>query len=607
MSQNTTTSFSEQLALACEVVRTNGWCDKDRLERIRSQSSSAPDLLPTAGRSRVAQFLVEQRAVTREQAQDLDAIIRTQPSFPGFKLMRKLGSGGMGIVFLATHIASDRQCALKTLNKRLAMEEDFVSRFHRESKALIGIKHPNIAEIIDSGESDGNCYLAMEFIDGPSVMALLRDFKVLPEVYALRIVRQVADGLAHVYEKAKLVHRDIKPENILMVRGASLNGELFGDDDQAKLIDFGLVKSTGEDDQRLTQTGMTIGTPLYMSPEQVRGEALDCRSDVYGLGATLYHLVTGVTPFTGTSPGAIMSAHLTEPVPDPALRVPSLSAETKKILATAMAKDPNKRYLIHEALSNACHDAIELISGKSDGALQFLRKPLVLNKSTPVPRKVEASRADEDPKRAGGDSDRENGISSRIVAKHRELKEGGARKDPETHATHAAIRFDGAVGVPAKATASGELRLGAPSKATASGELRLGSPAKPSASGELRLGAPAKATASGELRLGAPGEAERQRRAQARRPGDAERQRRAQARRGAACHRHLPGRPVRRGPRGGPERAHRRPAHRGPGGRGAGAGGLPHPQVTARRATRPALAPAQARWYGSPARMVAAR
>jgi serine/threonine-protein kinase PpkA len=219
----------------------------------------------------------------------------------------------------------------------------------------------------------------MEFIDGPSLMSLLKDYRVLPEAYALRIVRQVAEGLAHVWDTAHLVHRDIKPENILVIRNRSGGGDLFPADDAAKLIDFGLVKSDEKDD-RLTQTGMTIGTPLYMSPEQVRGEPLDCRSDIYGLGATLYHLLTGFTPFTGTSPGSIMSAHLTEPVPDPGGRVPSLHRQTRDLVMMAMAKDPGKRFLTFDGLVKAIDEALMECGSKGNGTLRLLRKPLVLNK-----------------------------------------------------------------------------------------------------------------------------------------------------------------------------------------------------------------------------------
>jgi len=419
MNEATTSPLVAQLTATIEVIVTNGWCDRPRLERAVTVAATVPDPVPTAGRSRVAQFLIDQRVLTREQAMDLDTLMRSQANLPGFRLLRKIGSGGMGVVYLATHTASGRRCALKTLNTRLAKEEDFINRFHREAEVLIGVKHPNIAEVIESGECDGSCYLAMEYIEGPSAMDLLRENTALPEAYSLRIVRQVAEGLAYVYDHSQLVHRDIKPENILIVRGPR-TGEKFGSQDVAKLIDFGLVKSMTEDDQRLTQTGMTIGTPLYMSPEQVRGESLDGRSDIYGLGATLYHLLTGATPFLGSSPGAIMSAHLTEAIPDPVLRVPSLSPATRVICMTAMAKNPNERFMTYEALVNACNEAISDLTGSSDAAPKLLLKPMVLkNQRKPETNRVGRPGASATPS-AGSKAE----ITSRIIAKHKQNQTG---------------------------------------------------------------------------------------------------------------------------------------------------------------------------------------
>ncbi len=356
------------------MVLLNGWAAQHQLDHAVSAALSGSNDHLGVGR-----YLVDQRVITRDQASELEEVMKTQVHFPAYHLQRKLGSGGMGTVFLANHLTSDRLVALKTMNARLEEDKDFVGRFQREAKALASVKHPHIAEIVDSGNTKGHCWLAMEFIDGPSLMTLLKDYRVLPEAYALRLCLQVAQGLGHVWNTAHLVHRDLKPENILVIRSRNGGGSLFPDDDIAKLIDFGLVK--GEDkDERLTQTGMTIGTPLYMSPEQVRGEKLDCRSDIYGLGATLFHLITGFTPFTGTSPGSIMSAHLTEPVPDPGSRVPSLTKATRALVMMAMAKDINQRFLTFEGMVKAIEEALVECGTKGTGTLRLLRKPLVLNK-----------------------------------------------------------------------------------------------------------------------------------------------------------------------------------------------------------------------------------
>jgi serine/threonine protein kinase len=371
-----TGSLASQLDVATPILQANHWVTKPQLDHLRSRVLEATAPTTIAGRSALAQFLLDNRLLPRDQILDLDAILKSQVTLPEFQLQRKIGSGGMGTVFLALHHATGRSVALKTMNARLAEDKDFIERFHREARSLEAVRNEHIAEIIASGENDGTCWLAMEYIEGPSLMKLLKEHRLLPEAYALSLAIQLAEGLGHVWDKAGLVHRDLKPENILVVR-AHKGDVPFPLTDVAKLIDFGLVKSNNDDD-RLTQTGMTIGTPLYMSPEQVRGEKLDCRSDIYGLGATLYHLLTGSTPFSGTSPGAIMSAHLTESVPDPGDRVPSLSKATRTLVMTAMAKEVDKRPASFAAFGQACRDALEKLEEKSEASPKFLRKPLVI-------------------------------------------------------------------------------------------------------------------------------------------------------------------------------------------------------------------------------------
>ncbi|MBA2479537.1 MAG: serine/threonine protein kinase [Planctomycetes bacterium] len=442
-----------------------GWANQAQIDRVRTSLMTFPELPLTGGRSRLAQFLIDSKLLSREQATEIDLLASTQRHLSNFKLLKKIGSGGMGIVYLATHLPSGRTCALKTLNARLAEDSDFVNRFQRETKAIVGIKHANIAEVIESGERDGHFYLAMEHIDGPSLMTLLKDYRALPELYALRITRQVAEGLSHVYAQSGLIHRDIKPENVLILRSHS-SGAMFPDDDVAKLIDFGLAKATGEKDERLTQTGMTIGTPLYMSPEQVRGETLDCRSDIYGLGATLYHLLTGTTPFVGSSPGTIMSAHLTEPIPDPTLKVPSLNTLTTSLISMAMTKDVDKRFLTYEALINACTEAIDALAGQTTSAPQFLRKPLVLKTAVkkPITDRMQKNPASE-PLDIPSQEQQREAISTRIRAKHQDMRSGASASPSapvpvtvdvkqETSVTRAVSRVHAAIPAPVLAVAS---------------------------------------------------------------------------------------------------------------------------------------------------------
>jgi serine/threonine protein kinase len=343
------------------VLAANGWADADEVTEARET------LGDDANDAAIVQHLVEQGRMTGTQASDYEQIRAHQSHLPNFQLLRKIGSGGMGVVYFARHLATRRTCALKTINARLAEDQDTVNRFRREAETLSAISHVNVAEVVDVGEINGHVYLAMQYIEGPNLGALLKDHGRIPERYALKIMRQVADGLSYVYSAAGLIHRDIKPENVLMQRSTGNAAVTFPDDDVAKLIDFGLVKSMDDRHLNLTQTGMTIGTPLYMSPEQVRGDPLDCRSDFYGIAATLYHLVAGTPPYGGMSPGAIMSAHLTKPIPDPKEKAPGIHALTRTVIMAGMAKEFGERYRHYSDLIAALDKAIAAVAER-DGA-----------------------------------------------------------------------------------------------------------------------------------------------------------------------------------------------------------------------------------------------
>ena len=380
-------SLSDPFEAFAELVILNGWAPQSRLTAARNDLIALGKHALLNDPHALGRYVVEHGVINSCQMADLDAILKQQVNFPDYQLTKKLGAGGMGTVFLARHTESNQILAIKTIISRLKEDPDFIGRFHRESKVLAGLDHPNIAKVLDSGESGDTCYMTMEYVQGPSLAKLLKDHQVLPERYVLRVIKQVAEGLSYVYQAAQLVHRDIKPENILISRNPT-STEDFPADDEAKLIDFGLVKPV-HDDEHLTQTGMTIGTPLYMSPEQIRGENIDCRSDIYGLGATMYHLLTGITPFIGTSPGAIMSAHLTQPVPDPTQRVPGLHHLTKELVMMAMAKKSEQRFLSFDAFLKAIGHAMEELGERNSSGPKLLRKPLVLKspmrKPAPTP------------------------------------------------------------------------------------------------------------------------------------------------------------------------------------------------------------------------------
>jgi serine/threonine protein kinase len=274
-----------------------------------------------------------------------------------FTLVRKIGAGAMGDVYLGKHTTTGQPAAIKLITDRLATDEGFIKRFKREIDVLLGLNHPHIARSL--GHQRGALF----------------------ESDVLTIGMQVARGLAHAYNEAGLVHRDIKPMNILIeqARRGARDGLLMEDGDKAKIIDFGLAKPTDGEDQRLTLTGIVMGTPAYMSPEQIRCEAnLDFHTDMYALGATMFHLLTGRIPYPGAAPAIIMTGHLTQPVPDPGELVPSLNPLTRAVVMTAMAKAPRARYADFRAMISACEKALKALP-QGPRTIRMLRKPMVRN------------------------------------------------------------------------------------------------------------------------------------------------------------------------------------------------------------------------------------
>jgi serine/threonine-protein kinase len=277
----------------------------------------------------VKKVLSEQRK--RRQA-EADAALPME-RFGDYKLLAKLGEGGMGAVYKAEEVLASRIVALKVLRKNLAGNKSFVERFEREAKLAGALNHPNIVTCHVAGMTHGIQFLAMEFVDGETLTARLkRNGGKLLEKEALSITRDIARGLAHAHV-AGIVHRDIKPDNILL-----------GKDGAVKLSDFGTAKSFLDEDS-LSRTGQVIGTPNYISPEQVRADKnIDHRADLYSLGGTLYHVLTGRLPFHAPSVMQIMKAHLDEELENPQDVNPDLSDGAVQIVVKLMAKSPDKRY-----------------------------------------------------------------------------------------------------------------------------------------------------------------------------------------------------------------------------------------------------------------------
>jgi len=251
---------------------------------------------------------------------------------PGYEILDLLGQGGMGAVYKARQKSLDRIVALKVLSPDVAKDETYLKRFTTEARALARLNHENIIAGIDVGEANGYRYFAMEYVEGESLAALIEREGALGEKRAITIVMQIARALAHA-DKSALVHRDVKPQNIMI-----------GRNDVAKLCDLGLAM-TAEERKEARERGQSIGTPHYISPEQARGEhRVDIRSDIYSLGATLYHAVTGETPFTGSSPMVLMTKHLTEDPAPPRKRNPKVGKALDALVMKMLAKEKDKRY-----------------------------------------------------------------------------------------------------------------------------------------------------------------------------------------------------------------------------------------------------------------------
>ena len=211
-----------------------------------------------------------------------------------YEVVGELGQGAMGVVYKATDPLIDRIVAIKTITLSLAQEEreEYEARFYQEAKAAGRLSHPNIVTIFDVGRSGDIAYIAMEFLQGRELRDILNDEKLLPVDQVLDIVAQVALGLAYAHEHG-IIHRDVKPSNIMVLR-----------DGHAKITDFGIARMASASVR--TQTGMVLGSPKYMSPEQVMGKLTDQRSDIFSLGVMLYEMLTGLPPFTGENVNAIM-------------------------------------------------------------------------------------------------------------------------------------------------------------------------------------------------------------------------------------------------------------------------------------------------------------
>ena len=299
-------------------------------EAKEKEQAPAPSLL---------EVMVAAKALTASQARRVLMEVGGEGNgkleVPGYVILEQIGKGSMGLVYKAKQASVNRVVAVKVLLNALAQNKEFIKRFRREAEIAAKLAHNNIVGVIDAGEVAGHHYFVMEFVEGETIKDILEKGKIFDERVALEIVLAVAEALKHAHLRG-LIHRDVKPENVILTK-----------DGGVKLADLGLARPTADEKWAMSEAGMAIGTPYYISPEQVRGQVnVDIRADIYGLGATLYHMVTGQVPYTGETPNDVMKKHADKKV----LLVPPdhlntrLSSGLGEVVETMMAKDRENRY-----------------------------------------------------------------------------------------------------------------------------------------------------------------------------------------------------------------------------------------------------------------------
>jgi serine/threonine-protein kinase len=272
-----------------------------------------------------------------------------------YRVIARVGVGGMGVVYRVEHLRLGKAAAMKVLAPEVASKAEMVHRFRLEAQAVSSLNHPNIVQTFDFGQFEGSLYLVMELVKGEDLSALLKREGPMDFPRAARLFVQACSALTEAHDHG-IIHRDLKPENLMVHRRRDGS-------EHVKVLDFGLAKLRQPDESSSITTGkQVLGTPYYMSPEQVRGEALDSRADVYSLGATLYRTLTGAPPFQAPSPVGVLSKHITDPVVPPRTRAPELNLprEADEIVLRAMAKSLEARYPSAAALEQDLARALGL-------------------------------------------------------------------------------------------------------------------------------------------------------------------------------------------------------------------------------------------------------
>jgi serine/threonine protein kinase len=307
-----------------------------------------------------------------------------------YHVLKQLGAGGMGRVYLAEHVKMGRQSAIKVLHPAMARDAEAIGRFNREAANASRIDHPNVAAIYDFGEThDGLLYLAMQYIEGETLTQIMKAGGALPPFRASDITRQAAEGLYAAHAMG-IVHRDLKPDNIMV----STDGDGI---DSVKVVDFGIAKATGEG-SKVTRTGIVIGTPEYMSPEQLAGEELDGRSDLYSLALVAFNMLTGDLPFPAASTGTLVVMRLTEQPRSLAEVRPDMAwpNEVQAVMSRALERDASLRHTSTREFARALHAAVAMMpapvaSGRRTRVIEAAAPEPATKVVTPAPPSVPTS------------------------------------------------------------------------------------------------------------------------------------------------------------------------------------------------------------------------
>jgi serine/threonine protein kinase len=312
-----------------------GLCTSEELKRCIEEAEARQKTSPVL----LHEILIKKGFITTTQAQRLRQAVREAKGatathqIPGYQILGKIGAGAMAVVYKAKQLSLNRVVAIKVLPKRFSENPEYVERFYKEGQAAGKLNHPNIVQAVDVGEAGGYHYFVMEYVEGRTLYDDISSGKIFSEQEALDIVIQVAEALRHAHSMG-LIHRDVKPKNIMINKEGVV-----------KLADMGLARERTDIEAAKTEKGRAYGTPYYIAPEQIRGEMdIDGRADIYGLGATFYHLVTGRVPYMAEDPVEVMRKHLRDELIPPDHINTTLSAGISEVIEVTMAKNKADRY-----------------------------------------------------------------------------------------------------------------------------------------------------------------------------------------------------------------------------------------------------------------------